>query len=128
MSKTEDLQLEILGRLPNDFQKIVGKHSEHWNYSKLETLEKIADYLDELKEREWAAARDALEGEVWGKVRHDMSEELDKLAHPNIQVITDKGGLMIVEQIKDVQYAAPEMIRVILTTPNSEANKGGECE
>lgn len=43
-------QLRILYRLSPELLKIVGKHSTLWNYSKLETIEKIQDLLHKQRE------------------------------------------------------------------------------
>ena len=41
----EKKQMEVISKAPYDLIKIVGKHSTFWNYSKMETVEKLIDLL-----------------------------------------------------------------------------------
>lgn len=120
MSKTEDLQIEVLSNLPHDVIKIVGKHSKHWNYSKLETLELLGEYIDKLKQDTYAEARKSLESEVYNHMYREMADELQRLSHPSIRVVRKAIRAFFVEQIVDVNYVAPGVIEVIIANQSTK--------
>jgi hypothetical protein len=55
MTIEEKEQLRVLSKCSPELLKITGKHSKFWNYSKLETMEKLSDLLtqhtNQLRER-----------------------------------------------------------------------------
>jgi len=74
-SAYQELQAKILARLPHDLKLIVGKHSDHWNYGKLETLEKMAEWLEQHNQEEWSKAKRAVESEVYSQLLMDRTSK-----------------------------------------------------
>lgn len=41
----DEIQANILAKLPKEIVELVGRHSTHWNYTKMETLDALAELL-----------------------------------------------------------------------------------
>ena len=124
-TEVETLQQEILGRLPHSFKLIVGNHSEHWNYSKLETLERLADWLERHDQEEWARAKKSVESEVYSQMLDKFRDELQEAYNRPVQVLRRVGDLFYVEMIVDDMRSGNAIQIVIADTP-PEKSKDNE--